>query len=85
MSNSDKPKRKRLKIKIPSSIKGLQPTEWGIQVTGQGLKVKKRGARKGDTFAATWRTVIGILMVHGSKHGIHDNDAKSHLKQKTNK
>lgn len=78
-------KRKRIRILIPSCVVGLNPVEWIIEVNGSGLRARKVGESKSDTYAATWRTIIGVLMVHEIRKEISTHDTKSHLKKKKKK
>jgi len=72
-------------VRIPSSVKGLDPVDWQIEMSGAGLRVKKAGDRNEDACTATWRTLIGVLLVHGSRKSITTRDAKSHLKKRKKK
>ncbi len=80
-----KVKRKRIRIRIPSCVVGLNPVEWIIEINGSGLRARKAGESKSDTYAATWRTIIGVLMVHEVRKEISTHDVKSHLKKKKKK
>lgn len=85
MSDVKKCQVRRLRLKIPSSIKGLQSTEWDVEITSTGIKTRKVGARQEESYGCSWRTVIGVLMVHGSKRGVPDVDSASHIKKSAGK
>jgi hypothetical protein len=59
------PKRKRgsnFKVKIRSGVKELPTVLWKIRVTSDGLQARKNGSH--DILRASWRTILGILLVH---------------------
>ncbi len=77
-----KKRKRRMIVRIPSTVKGIDPVEWQIEMSGAGIRAKKIGDRNEDACAATWRTLLGVLLVHGSRKAISTRDAKSHLKKK---
>lgn len=77
-----KKRKRRITVRIPSTIKGIDPVDWQIEMSGAGIRAKKVGDRNEDACAATWRTLLGVLLVHGSRKSITTRDAKSHLKKK---
>lgn len=61
------PKRRkvrRLEVTIKSSDRGLPDRTWMLELTETGLRARRKGDREENSVGATWRTILGVLLVH---------------------
>lgn len=57
-----KPARRRVTVK--SAVEGLDPVDWIIRLDDTGITARRFGTPKRTTIKASWRAVLGILLVH---------------------
>lgn len=58
---------KRITVRINSGVRELPTAVWKIEMSAAGLRARKKGEHESNGINVRWRTILGILLVHGMR------------------
>lgn len=53
-------------VTFRSSARGIQHAHWVVEVGPRGVSARRKGARSDAAVSATWRQLIGFMLIHGA-------------------